>query len=142
MQEQRNMISVHSRLPFDYCSSVLRETLRQSGLEVVSELAVHREVQRKLGLPVSKCTVFTVWDPLLMYHALTAEKELPYCAPFNIAVCEDGPWSTVLAPRPSGPGFGAGQVGATLIARTTEGKIMKILASVSGAGAPKVALRL
>ena len=86
MQEQLNIISVHSRLPFEYCSSVLREALKQSDLEVVSELAVHREVQRKLGLPVSKYTVFTVWDPLLTYQTLTAEKESPYFAPFNIAV--------------------------------------------------------
>lgn len=132
MQEKRDIIAVHSQLPFEYCSSVLREALRQSQLEIVSELAVHHEVQRKLGLPVSKYTVFTVWDPLLTYQALTAEAESPYCVPFNIIVCEEGPWSTVLVPKPADTGFGTEQVGTTLMARTAEKEIMKILASVTG----------
>ena len=136
MQTPSKIISVSSHLPFDQCVSTLRESIIRSGLEIVVELAVHREVKRKLGLGLPKYTIFTVWEPVIAYQALTAEPEVPYFALFNITVAEDGPHSVVMAPRTSLLASDSDSIGTKLINCTVGDKTVKALARVAATRLP------
>jgi uncharacterized protein (DUF302 family) len=137
MQTQSKVISIRSQVPFERCVSLLRESIMESGLEIINELAVHREVRRKLGLSLSRYTIFTAWEPLIAYQALTAEPEVSYFIPFNITVAEDGPYSVVMAPRTSLLASGSDSIGPKLMACTVENKAEQVLARVAEARLPR-----
>ena len=70
MQARRDAVSIRSPLPIDNCTSVLREALAQSDLEVASELDVRRQVRRKLGLQLRKymrCPIFCTTGSATVY---------------------------------------------------------------------------
>lgn len=131
METQNRVISERSQLPFDRCVSVLRESIKHSGLEIVTELAVHREIRSKLGLRLPRYTILTVWDPVIAYQALTAETEPLYFAIFNITVAEDGPCSIVMAPRTSLLSCDSDSIGTKLMAHTVGNKTEEVLARVA-----------
>ncbi len=136
MQTRSKIISVNSQLPFDRCVSVLRESIKRSGLEIVAELAVHRQLKRELGLGLPRCTIFTVWDPVIAYQALSAAAEAPCFMLFNVTVSEHGSQSVVCVPGTSLLCSCSDSVGTRLMARTVGEKTMKVLARMSDAKLP------
>ncbi len=133
MDARHDATLVHSPLPFEQCASVLREALLQSELEVASELSVHGQIRRKLGLQLRKYTIFTVWDPVQVYQGLRADGAPSIHATFDFAVLELGPGSIVVAPTESSLGADAGTPAARFMGHALWEKTERVLADVEGA---------
>lgn len=131
MQARRDAITIRSPLPFDRCSSVIREALQRSELDLVAETAVHRHLKQKLGLEIPECTVFTVWDPLQVYQALRADGVPGMFATFGIAVLKDGPGSIVVAPTGANLGTDTSSGASYFAGRSLWEKTERVLAYVA-----------
>ena len=81
---------------FDETLIRLRSALRGEELEIVCELPLHREFQKKIGVTCRRYTVLIVWSSFDMWRAVLTEKDAGLLMPFNIAVVEDGE-STLIA---------------------------------------------
>jgi uncharacterized protein (DUF302 family) len=83
-------ISVRTAGSYRQALSDLRMALKRNGFEVLRELTLDRELERKAGLPCEHCTVFVVWSPSDAYKALLSDRDGALLVPFNLCVTEDG----------------------------------------------------
>ena len=56
-------ISVRTAGSYRQTLAELRKALKRNGFEILSELTLDREFERKVGMPCEHCTVFVVWSP-------------------------------------------------------------------------------
>lgn len=80
-------------MPYQQVLSLLRNALKRNGLEVLCELPLERELERKVGLKCQPCTVLVVWSPFEAYQAVLSDRDAGLLVAFNIAVTDRGKWT-------------------------------------------------
>lgn len=125
---QSQSLSCAVRRGFDETLIRLRSALREEDLDIVCELPLHHEFQKKMGVTCRRYTVLVVWSQFDTWRAVLTENDAGLLMPFNIAVVEDGE-STQIAiaswhpRRDSRP-----TVGISLMLHDTELKLRRVFA--------------
>ncbi len=88
-------ISVETKINYQETIQYLREVLAHRSFEVLHELPLDRELERKaglrwppLGLSWRHYTVFLVWSPLDARPALLSDRDGGLLVPLNLCVAE------------------------------------------------------
>ncbi len=76
-------------LSFDEAESRLRETLRQNGFGVLTEIDVKAAMKEKLGVEFDNYKILGACNPPIALKALIAEPEIGVLLPCNLVVIED-----------------------------------------------------
>ncbi len=87
------------RLPCPFQEAVRRvsDSLVEHGLQILTRVDVHEDLQRALGLDVHGYVHLEVYHPTLAARALTADREAGLLLPGSVIVYEDGPGTTGVA---------------------------------------------
>lgn len=88
-------ISMRSAVSYPETVQRLRDELGRHGFEVLSELPLHRELERKaglrwkqLGMDWSRYTVLVVWSPSDACPALLSDRDGGLLVAFNLCIAE------------------------------------------------------
>lgn len=139
-------ISMRAEGGYQQVVSKLREALKERGFEILCEVPVDRELDRKVGLPWEHLglrwrhyTVFVVWSPFDAYQALLSDRDGGLLVPFNICVAEDGS-STFVAVANHNGGLSAkhAPIGIQVLVRDLTRKVRQLLADLDRQGEPSV----
>jgi uncharacterized protein (DUF302 family) len=131
-------ISVRTESSYQQVVNNLREALKSQALEILCELPVDRELDRKVGL---RCehqgrewqhyTVFVVWSPFDAYQALLSDRDGGLLVPFNVCVGEDGSSTFVAVSNFHGVlNAKDAPIGIQVLARHLARKIRQVLAGL------------
>lgn len=135
-------ISMRTGSSYQQVVTNLREALKSQAFEILCELPVDREMDRKVGLrceyqgrPWRHYTVFVVWSPFDAYHALLSDRDGGLLVPFNVCVGEDKN-STFVAVSNLHRVVNAkdAPIGIQVLARELSRKIRQVLAGLDGEG--------
>lgn len=135
-------ISVRTESSYQQVVTNLREALKNQALEILCELPVDRELDRKVGL---RCehqgrqwqhyTVFVVWSPFDAYQALLSDREGGLLVPFNVCVGEDGNSTFVAVSNLHGVlNAKDAPIGIQVLARDLARKIRQVLVELDHEG--------
>jgi uncharacterized protein (DUF302 family) len=125
-------ISVRTANSYRLALHDLRKALKRNGFEILSELTLDREIERKVGMPCEQCTVFVVWSRSDAYKALLSDRDGGLLVPFNLCVSEDGD-SAVLAATNHHLSLSAGHapIGIQVLLRDLARRIRQVLAELA-----------
>jgi len=89
------------RLTYDEAVAKVRDTLKEQGFGVLTEIDVTATLKQKLDVDFGKrYIILGACNPNLAYRALSAETELGLLLPCNVIVYEDGDETVVAAVEP------------------------------------------
>jgi uncharacterized protein (DUF302 family) len=131
-------ISVRTAAGYPETVSVLREALKRHGFEMLCELSMDRELQRKAGLPWDRMglrwqhyAMFVVWSPSDAYQALLSDRDGGLLVSFNLCVAGDGTSTFVAATNHYGAGNAkVGTIGVQILIRELARKIRELLMEI------------
>lgn len=132
IQARHDRVHLLTPLEFEECTKALRNALRHSPLEVIAERPLDREIQQKLGMPLKRYMLFTVWDPMQIYQALLADEGASMYASLNVVVSEGDEGSMITAQTEVLPADGAGTLAMKLMAESVTEEVMHVLEQVDG----------
>ncbi len=118
--------SARTDVPYQRVLSILREALKRHGFEVLCELPLDRELERKLGLHCQYCTVLVVWSPLDAYQAVISDRDGGLLVPFNITVAEQGSSTVIAATNHAALGRNSGSIGVQVLLQTLTKKVRRL----------------
>ena len=87
-------------LPFADAVAKVRETLRDEGFGVVTEIDVQATMREKLGAELEPYLILGACNPTFAHRALEVESELGALLPCNVVVYEQGGETHVSAVDP------------------------------------------
>ena len=93
-------LSGTTSLPFAEAVARVRETLKEEGFGVLTEIDVQATLREKLGEEVPPYLILGACNPPYAHRALQAEPELGTLLPCNVVVYEDGGETRVSAVDP------------------------------------------
>ena len=128
-------ISVRTAAGHQETVSVLRAALKHHGFEILCEVPVDRELERKAGLPWDRMglrwqhyAMFAVWSPSDAYQALLSDRDGGLLVSFNLCVVTDGSSTFVAATNHySAGGAKDGTIGVQVLIRELARKIRALL---------------
>lgn len=123
--------SAKTEIPYQRVLSILREGLKRHGFEVLCELPLDRELQRKVGLQSQHCTVIVVWSPFDAYQAVVSDRDGGVLVPFNIAVAEQANSTVVAAMNYASLSRGGGPIGVHVMAQNVARKMRQLFLEVA-----------
>ena len=89
------------RLSYDEAVQRVRETLKEQGFGVLTEIDVAATLKQKLDVDFGRrYVILGACNPQLAYRALSRETELGLLLPCNVIVYEDGEETVVAAVEP------------------------------------------
>lgn len=131
IQARHNAMLLTTSLEFEECARILRAALKRSKLEVITERALDREVRRKVGLPLKRYEIFTVWDPLQLYQATLAGGEPGIFGSFNVVVSQQGTGSTIVVPSEAALTGNADTIAVKFMAHSISEELVRVLEQVA-----------
>lgn len=118
--------SATTGMPYQRVLSILREALKRNGFEVLCELPLDRELERKVGLECQLCTVLVVWSPFDAYQAVISDRDGGLLVPFNFTVAEYGNSTVIAATKHASLGRNGGSIGIQVLMQTLTKKVRRI----------------
>jgi len=125
------LISARTGMSYQHVLSILREAVKRHGFEVLCELPLGRELERKVGLRCQRCTVLVVWSPFDAYHAALSDRDGGLLVPFNIVVAEHGDSTVVAATNHAALSRNGGPIGVEILAQCLAKKVRRIFLDFS-----------
>ena len=116
-------ISARTGISYRRVLSILREAVKRHGFEVLCEVALDRELERKVGLRCQHCTVLVVWSPFDAYHAVLSDRDGGLLVPFNILVAEHGDSTVIAATNHAALGRNGAPIGVQVLAQALAKKV-------------------
>lgn len=120
-------ISVRTPTGYQQMLSRLRKALDLHGLEILHELPLDRELERKVGIRWQHYTVLVVWSPFNAYQALLSDRDGGLLVPFNISVAEDGGSTVIAVTNHAAMVRNDGAIGVQVLARDLARKVRQVL---------------
>lgn len=74
---------------FDTAVQKIKDTLKDQGFGVISEIDLQAKLKEKLGVDYGKYLILGACDPKSAYEVLQKEKEIGLLLPCNVIVYED-----------------------------------------------------
>ncbi len=136
----RNLsISVRTSARYQRALAELRDALKRHGFEILYELPVNRELERKaglswehLGLPWQHYTVLVVWSPSDAWPALLNDRDGGLLIPFNLCVVEDGSSTFIAMVNHYGVTGSNGQsIGVQVLIRDLARRVHEVLMEIA-----------
>jgi uncharacterized protein (DUF302 family) len=124
-------ISARTTTSYQRALANLREALKRHGFEILFELMLDRELDRKVGLRWQHYTVFVVWSPFDAYQAVLSDRDGGLLVPFNLCVAEDGNSTFVAVSNHTSLSRSAGPIGIQVLVRDLARKIRQVLVEVA-----------
>lgn len=118
--------SARTPMPYQRALSVLREAIRRNGFEVLCELPLDRELERRVGLRCQHCTVLVLWSPFDAYQAVLSDRDGGLLVPFNVTVAEHGDSTVVAATNHAALSLNEAPIGVQVLAQTLARKVRRI----------------
>jgi uncharacterized protein (DUF302 family) len=118
--------SARTGMPYRRVLSILREALKRHGFEVLCELPLDRELERKVGLQCQHCTVFVIWSPFDAYQAVISDRDGGLLVPFNITVAEHESSTVIAATNHAALSRNGGSIGVQVLVQTLAKKVRRI----------------
>ena len=88
-------------LPWEKALARIRETLKDQGFGILTEIDLKEKLKEKIGVDIKPYVILGACNPPLAYKALQAEPEIGLLLPCNVIVYEiDGHSSVVAAIDP------------------------------------------
>lgn len=134
IQARHNAILLTTSLEFEECARILRTALKHSPLDIITERALDREVRRKVGLPLKRYEIFTVWDPMQLYQATLAGGEPGTFGSFNIVLSEEKAGSRIVVPSEAALRGNADTIAVKLMAHSISEELARVLEEVAQEG--------
>lgn len=123
--------SGRTELTYELALSALREVIKLHGFELLYELPLDQELERKVGLRSRRCTVLVVWSPFDAYQAVLSDHDGGLLVPFNITVVEHGRSTVIAATNHAALARNSGSVGVQILAQTLAKKVRRIFLEVA-----------
>lgn len=108
---------------YERALSLLRGALKRNGFEVLCELPLDRELERKVGLECQRCTVLVVWSPFDAYQAVISDRDGGVLVAFNITVAEQENSSVIAATNHAALSRNGGSIGVQVLVQTLTKKV-------------------
>jgi uncharacterized protein (DUF302 family) len=124
-------LSIRTTLPFAQCLDLLRRSLREAGLHIVTEIPFHDEFKRHVGMPWQNYTVLVVWSPFVAYQALRSDSHAGVFMPFNFVVAEDEEFTLIATTDHFVSSRAMGTLGMLGLSRGLTRKISEIFSKFS-----------
>lgn len=124
-------ISARTATSYQRVLTILREALKRHGFEILCELPLDRELERKVGLRWQHYTVFVVWSPFDAYQAVLSDRDGGLLVPFNLCVAEEGNSTFVAITNHASLNRSAGPLGIQVLVRDLARKIRQVLVEVA-----------
>lgn len=118
--------SAHTPMSYQRALSVLREAVKRNGFEVLCELPLDRELERKVGLRCRPCTVLVLWSPFDAYQAMLSDRDGGLLVPFNVTVAEHGDATVIAATNHAALSLTEAPIGVQVLAQTLARKVRRI----------------
>lgn len=118
--------SARTEMRYQRVLSVLRAALKRNGFEVLCELPLDQELERKVGLQCRHCTVLVVWSPFDAYQAVTSDRDGGLLVPFNLAVGEHEGSTVVGAINLAAANRHGGSLGVQVMAQSLAKKVRRV----------------
>ena len=118
--------SATTTMPYQRALSILREALKRHGFEILSELPLDRELERKVGLQCQHCTVFVIWSPFDAYQAVISDRDGGVLVPFNLTVAEYGSSTVYAATNHAALSRNGGSIGVQVLVQTLTKKVRRL----------------
>lgn len=121
-------ISIRTSLRFEECLRLLRQKLQREQFLIVTQIELHREFKKTLGLSWRKQVVLIIWNAFYAYQGLLCGEAAGLSVAFNISVSDHAD-STLITPlnhsRKNVTGEGA--IGHDILKRELNRKMEQIL---------------
>ena len=82
---------------FEEADSAIRETLKENGFGVLTEINVHDKLKEKLDVDFRRYRILGACNPSIAHQALSAELEIGLLFPCNVVIWENDDKSTTVA---------------------------------------------
>lgn len=132
-------VSVQIAIDYQQAMQNLRESLARNGFEILFELSLDRELERKAGLSWTQVglnwqhyTILLVWSPLDAYPALLSDRDGGLLVPLNLCIAESDNTTFISAANQNGalkPGSTA--IGIQTLVREQTNKIRHVLSELA-----------
>ena len=86
--------------PYGAVVQRVRDTLKEQGFGVLTEIDVQATLQQKLGEEIEDCIILGACNPPLAHRALQADRQIGLLLPCNVVVRADGAGTIVEALDP------------------------------------------
>ena len=93
-------IRKHVALPYDQAVEKVKESLKEQGFGVLTEIDMREKLKEKLGVDYKRYIILGACNPPLAYKALQAEPEIGLLLPCNVIVYEADEGSVISAVDP------------------------------------------
>jgi uncharacterized protein (DUF302 family) len=87
-------------MPYDEALQRVRETLKEQGFGILTEIDVKKTMKEKLGADYSPYVILGACNPQLAHKALNAEPEIGLLLPCNVIVYDENGSTVVEAMDP------------------------------------------
>jgi uncharacterized protein (DUF302 family) len=131
IETRNNTLHLDTLLEFEACTRALRNALKHSRFDVITERSIDREIQRSLGVPMKRVLLFTIWDPMQLYQALLTEEDASLLASLNVVVSEKEGGSTITAQSEPLTEASAGSLAMKLLVRSLAEEMTHVLGRVT-----------
>lgn len=130
-QEATYGIKIWIQKPYDEVLESTRKALAHEGFGVVTEIAVHKLFQEKLGMAFPRYQILGVCNPEWAHQALDLDRDIGLLLPCNVIVYEQSDGTVVEAVDPIAMMALAGGEDLQRLARTVKRSLQTVINHVA-----------